>query len=127
MRVLITGVTGMTGSHLAGGREQESGVRGQEPAGQGKLSARLLEDRVTTPTMLADHSEPGKLNLVYGELNDPVAMQTVIATVRLDRIFHPSLHSGQALAAQSFVPASWSAPAEMLSSTVLLCGKMRLP
>jgi UDP-glucose 4-epimerase len=41
---------------------------------------------------------------VYGELNDPLAMRTAIATVRPDRIFHP--------AAQSFVPASWRAPAE---------------
>jgi GDP-D-mannose dehydratase len=141
MRVLITGVTGMTGSHLAEyilANHPDVELYGMcrwrsrmdnlaDLAAQGKLNTRPLEGRVMTPEMLADHSEPGKLNLVYGELNDPVAMQTVIATVRLDRIFHPSLHSGQALAAQSFVPASWSAPAEMLSSTVLLCGKMRLP
>ena len=56
--------------------------------------------------MLIACREPGKLNLVYGDLNDPVAMHTVLATVRPDRIFH--------LAAQSFVPASWSAPVETL-------------
>jgi GDP-4-dehydro-6-deoxy-D-mannose reductase len=38
-------------------------------------------------------------------------MRTVIATVRPDRIFH--------LAAQSFVPASWSAPAETFQINVI--------
>lgn len=61
--------------------------------------------------MLAEHSATGKLNLVYGELNDPLAMRTVIGTVRPDRIFH--------LAVQSFVPASWSAPAETLQINVI--------
>lgn len=78
---------------------------------QGKLNTRPLEGRVTTPEMLADHTKPDALNLVYGELNDPVAMRTVIATVRPDRIFH--------LAAQSFVPASWSAPTETLQVNVI--------
>jgi GDP-4-dehydro-6-deoxy-D-mannose reductase len=53
---------------------------------------------------------------VYGELNDPLAMRTVIATVRPDRIFH--------LAAQSFVPASWSAPAETFQ--INLIGQIHL-
>lgn len=66
---------------------------------------------MTTPEMLAEHSATGKLNLVYGELNDPLAMRTVIGTVRPDRIFH--------LAVQSFVPASWSAPAETLQINVI--------
>ena len=70
-------------------------------ANEGKLNTRPLEGRITTAAALAEHYESGRLNLVYGELNDPVAMQTVIATVRPNRIFH--------LAAQSFVPASWSA------------------
>lgn len=54
--------------------------------------------------MLTEHSESDKLNLVYGELNDPLAMRMAITTVRPERIFH--------LAVQSFVPASWSALAE---------------
>jgi GDP-4-dehydro-6-deoxy-D-mannose reductase len=141
MRVLITGVTGMTGSHLAeyilvnhpdvelygmcrwrsrmDNPSTGSGRRLADLADQGKLNTRPLEGRVTTPAMLSDHSKSGALNLVYGELNDPLAMRTVIATVRPDRIFHPSLHSGQALAAQSFVPASWSAPAETLQTNVI--------
>ena len=80
-------------------------------AAWGKVNTKSLESRVMTLEMLTDHCESGKLNLVYGELNDPLAMRTVIATVRPDRIFH--------LAAQSFVPASWSAPAETFQINVI--------
>ena len=125
MRVLITGVTGMAGSHLAEyilANHPEVELYGMcrwrsrmdnlaDLADQGKLNTRPLEGRVTTPEMLAEHSEADKLNLVYGELNDFLAMHTVIAAVRPDRIFH--------LAAQSFVPASWSAPAETLQTNVI--------
>ena len=102
MRVLITGVTGMAGSHLAEyilanhpGAELYGMCRWRsrmdnlaDLSDQGKLNTRPLEGRVTTPEMLAEHSESDKLNLVYGELNDFLAMHTVIATVRPDRIFH---------------------------------------
>jgi GDP-4-dehydro-6-deoxy-D-mannose reductase len=118
--VLITGVTGMAGSHLAEyilANHPEVELYGMcrwrsrmdnlaDLSAHGLLNSRPLEGRATTPALLAACTEPGKLNLVYGELSDPLAMQTVIATVRPDRIFH--------LAAQSFVPASWSAPAETL-------------
>ena len=120
MRVLITGVTGMAGSHLA------EYILAEQPnislygmcrwrsrmdnlanlSASGKLNTSLLEGRITTREMLVERSEPGKLNLVYGELNDASAMRTVIATILPDRIFH--------LAAQSFVPASWSAPVETM-------------
>lgn len=36
-------------------------------AAQGKVNTKPLEGRVTTLEMLTDHSESGKLNLVYGE------------------------------------------------------------
>lgn len=117
-RILITGVTGMAGSHLA------EYILAQHPqfelygmcrwrsrmdnlsnlAAQSLVNTRPIEGRVTTSEVLLACREPGKLNLVYGDLKDPVAMHTVLATVRPDRIFH--------LAAQSFVPASWSAPVE---------------
>jgi GDP-4-dehydro-6-deoxy-D-mannose reductase len=125
MRILITGVTGMAGSHLAEyvlANHPEVHLFGMcrwrsrmdnlaDLAREGKLNTRPLEGRVATAAALIEYCEPGKLNLVYGELNDPLAMQTVIATVCPDRIFH--------LAAQSFVPASWSAPAETLRVNVI--------
>lgn len=125
MRVLITGVTGFAGSHLAeyilanypavelyGMCRWRSRMDNlADLATQGRVNISPLEGRVTTPEMLGKRSEPNKLNLVYGELNDPLAMRTVIATVRPDRIFH--------LAAQSFVPASWSMPAETFQVNVI--------
>ncbi|MFO7917520.1 MAG: GDP-mannose 4,6-dehydratase [Anaerolineae bacterium] len=120
MRILITGVTGFAGSHLAEyilDNQPQTELYGMcrwrsrmdnlaDLKARGKLNPRPLEGRVTTPQMLAEHSHPDALNLVYGELNDPLAMRTLIAAVRPHRIFH--------LAAQSFVPASWSAPADTL-------------
>jgi hypothetical protein len=61
--------------------------------GEGKLNTKPLRGGVTT--QLTERGESGKLNMVHGGLNDPLAMRTVIATVRPDRNFH--------LAAQSFV------------------------
>jgi GDP-D-mannose dehydratase len=103
MRVLITGVTGMTGSHLAeyilathpdvmlfGMCRWRSRMDNlADLSAQGKLNTRPLEGRAMTPEMLAEHSEPDRLNLVYGELNDFLAMYTMIAAVRPDRIFPP--------------------------------------
>ncbi len=119
-RVLITGVTGMAGSHLAEyilanfphvelygmcrWRSRMENLAGL--VARGLVNSRPLEGRASTSGLLAECRAPGKLNLVYGELADPGAMRTVIETVRPDRIFH--------LAAQSFVPASWSAPAETM-------------
>jgi GDP-4-dehydro-6-deoxy-D-mannose reductase len=97
MRVLITGVTGFVGSHLA----EYCVGKGHEVAGtmrwrsqQENLEA--VRDRVT---------------LFECDLRDGTASRHVIGDFRPDRIFH--------LAAQSFVAASWSAPAETLVTNVL--------
>jgi GDP-4-dehydro-6-deoxy-D-mannose reductase len=45
------------------------------------------------------------------DLRDAFSVRDVIETIRPDRIFH--------LAAQSFVPASWSAPSETLTTNLL--------
>src|SRR5262249_15874934 len=51
------------------------------------------------------------LNLLLGDLSDPSSMRRVVEGVRPDRIFH--------LAAQSFVPASWDAPAQTIDLNVI--------
>ncbi len=118
MRILITGVTGMVGSHLAEyilAHHPEVELYGmcrwrsrmdnlQDLAALDQLNTQALECRVTTREALGACYKAGQLNLVYGELGDALAMHTVVETVRPDRIFH--------LAAQSFVPVSWTAPAE---------------
>ena len=98
IRVLITGITGMAGSHLADycltlPDVQVFGIK-----------------RWRSRTENVEHLE-GKVQMLEGDIADATSMRRVIEEVRPDRIFH--------LAAQSFVPTSWSAPAETMSINVL--------
>ncbi len=98
MRVLITGVTGFAGSHLA---EYALAQPGVEVYGTCRTRSRL--DNII-------HLE-GRLRLVECDLRDPFSVQALIALTRPDRLFH--------LAAQSFVPTSWTAPEETIVTNVL--------
>ena len=51
------------------------------------------------------------LHLVECDLRDPFSVKRVIAEIKPDRIFH--------LAAQSFVPTSWKAPEETLTTNIM--------
>ena len=53
----------------------------------------------------------GKINLVEGDIRDYISVKRVLDEVRPDLIFH--------LAAQSFVPTSWKAPQETLTTNIL--------
>lgn len=97
MRVLITGVTGFVGSHLA---EYCVGL-GHEVAGT--MRWRSQQQNVA--------SVRDRLQLFECDLRDGTAARSVITEFRPDRIFH--------LAAQSFVASSWSAPAETMTNNVL--------
>jgi GDP-4-dehydro-6-deoxy-D-mannose reductase len=117
LRVLITGVTGFAGSHLAeyllqrGDVEVYGACRWRSRldnlsglARSGRLNQRGLDGIVSTVDELRATVNPDALNLLQGDMADPYQMKTLIAVVKPQRIFH--------LAAQSFVPTSWSAPAE---------------
>jgi GDP-4-dehydro-6-deoxy-D-mannose reductase len=52
-----------------------------------------------------------RVNLLECDLRDTTSVKNLIARVRPDKIFH--------LAAQSFVPSSWNAPAESLTTNIL--------
>ena len=128
MRVLITGVTGMAGSHLA---EYLLTVPDVQVYGLYRFRSRLdnLSDliasqrvnyiakggNVRTPEELArridTETRVDQLNLLLGDLTDPSSTRRVVAGLRPDRIFH--------LAAQSFVPSSWEAPAQTLELNVI--------
>jgi GDP-4-dehydro-6-deoxy-D-mannose reductase len=97
MRVLITGVTGFVGSHLA----EYCLDLGHEVAGTMRWRSQQENLEVVR----------GKVTLYEADLRDGTAVRSVIQEFRPDWIFH--------LAAQSFVAASWSAPAETLSTNVL--------
>lgn len=98
-RVLITGITGFAGSHLA------DYVLAEHPGVEvwGTYRWRSRRDNI-------EHLE-GKIQLVECELEDPVAVRRALELSRPDAVFH--------LAAQSFVPTSWVAPADTLRSNVL--------
>lgn len=98
MRVLITGVTGFAGSHLA---DFVLGQPGTTVFGTFRPRSRL--DNVL-------HLLPF-VRLVECDLRDPFAVQTTVREVSPDRVFH--------LAAQSFVPTSWTAPEETLTTNVI--------
>ena len=128
MRVLITGVTGMAGSHLAeyllgmGDVELFATYRWrsrmenlEELKREGKLVFVTEDSPILSASglesMIKGHAQPGKLNLIEGDITDPFSMRRFIAALRPERIFH--------LAAQSYVPGSWSAPADTLYTNII--------
>lgn len=117
MRALITGVTGMAGSHLAeyllsrddievyGTFRWRSRMDNlSDLARQGRLN--VIQPGVADTSAVARSGRERALNLVEIDLLDPWAVRRVVSAVRPDFIFH--------LAAQSFVPTSWHAPAQTM-------------
>jgi len=95
MRVLITGITGFAGSHLAEyilANKPESKVFG------------LVRWRSRMDNILGFRD---KVELHEGDLKDYISLKKCLKDIKPDTIFH--------LAAQSFVPTSWRLPAETLS------------
>lgn len=99
MRVLITGITGFAGSHLA------EYVLANHP--QAEVFG-ILRWRSRTENI---ESIQQRINLSECDLRDATSVKQLLARVRPDKIFH--------LAAQSFVPSSWNAPAESLTTNIL--------
>jgi GDP-4-dehydro-6-deoxy-D-mannose reductase len=92
MRVLITGITGFAGSHLADYiLECHPGV---EIFGIVRWRSRM--DNIL-------HIQ-NKINMIEADLKEMGSLKKCLAEAKPDRIFH--------LAAQSFVPTSWKCPAE---------------
>lgn len=98
MKVLITGITGFAGSHLAEyvlaqpGVEVYGTIRNRSPL---ENIAHLAE----------------KVQLRECDLRDPFSVKRIITEIEPDWIFH--------LAAQSFVPTSWNAPEETLTTNII--------
>ena len=97
MRILITGITGFVGSHLA----EWALAQGAEVVGSLRWRSKTehiehLRDRLT---------------LVESDLRDALSVRTLLAEARPDWIIH--------LAAQSFVAASWQTPVETFYTNVI--------
>lgn len=97
MKILITGITGFVGSHLA----EYALIQGAEVYG----TVRWRSDRSNIAHLLGD------VSLLDCDLTDASATTQAILEARPDRIFH--------LAAQTFVPTSWRAPAGTFVTNVI--------
>jgi GDP-4-dehydro-6-deoxy-D-mannose reductase len=98
MRALITGITGFAGSHLA------EHLLAEHPEVEVYGTFRW-RSRMENVEHLRD-----RIHLVETDLRDSTSVLTALDKSRPDYIFH--------LAAQSFVPASWSAPNETLTTNI---------
>lgn len=98
MRALITGITGFAGSHLA------EHILAEHPDVEvfGTFRWRSRMDNV-------EHLDR-KIQLLETDLRDYSSMHRALDISRPDYVFH--------LAAQSYVPASWTAPTETLVTNI---------
>ena len=98
MKALITGITGFVGSHLA-----------EYLLNMGNVEVSGIE-RWRSKTENIDHIK-NKIKFIECDLRDASSVEKAITTIKPDKIFH--------LAAQSFVPTSWHAPAETLTTNII--------
>ena len=97
-KALVTGITGFAGSHLADYLLQE-----EEIEVIGTMRPRSRTENI-------EHIRH-KIRLVEADIRDAASMFYIIQSVKPDYIFH--------LAAQSFVPMSWKAPSETLTTNII--------
>ena len=99
MKILITGVTGMVGSHLA------EYVLAEHPSVEvhGLVRWRSPKDNI--------RAIEKKVKLHLGDLRDLSGLTNLLTRVQPDRIFH--------LAAQSYVDQSFAAPIDTLDTNIL--------
>ncbi len=97
-RVLVTGITGFAGSHLT-----------DYLLGMGSLKIYGIK-RWRSRTENIEHFID-RVDFYECDLRDASSVRDLIEFVKPDMVFH--------LAAQSFVPTSWSAPAESLETNIM--------
>ncbi len=97
MRLLITGITGFVGSHMA----EYALAQGAEVFGSSRWRSR---------TENIEHLR-SQIKLIECDLRDLAAVRSLLEVAEPTHVVH--------LAAQSFVGASWQMPAETLSTNVI--------
>ena len=108
-RVLITGVTGMVGSHLVDFLLEETDwdVYGLARWNDSLENIEHLSDRI---------NKKDRIELIYGDLNDLASLITAIEKSKPDYIFH--------LAAQSYPQTSFDSPLETLDTNIIGTAKV---
>jgi GDP-mannose 4,6-dehydratase len=103
-KALITGITGMVGSHMA-----DYLLSNTDWEIYGFL--RWNEDLSNLDHLIEKINKKERINLVYGDLNDLPSLYRCVKSVHPDYIFH--------LAAQSYPLTSFYAPLETLTTNIL--------
>jgi len=101
--VLITGITGMVGSHLADFLLEETDWNIV-----GLCRWRSPLDNIAGLVPLINRKE--RVQLIYGDLRDPHSLAQAVGSCRPDYVFH--------LAAQSFPKTSFDAPTETFDTNI---------
>ena len=102
-RALITGITGMVGSHLA---EYLLEQTDWDVVGMCRWRSPLDNLAKIAPRI----NSGDRASLLYGDLRDTLSIQNVVAAARPDYVFH--------LAAQSFPRTSFDSPIDTLDTNV---------
>jgi len=103
-RVLITGITGMVGSHLA-----DYLLEATDWEVWGMLRWRSPLDNIEH--LLDRANKKDRINLVYADLNDQVALLHAVEESRPDFVFH--------LAAQSYPKTSFESPLDTYNTNII--------
>ena len=101
MKILITGLTGFVGSHLA-----EYCLTQPDTKIYGTVFSHHLGDELKRVEHIKD-----KIELLECDLTNRIAVARVLEKTKPDKIFH--------LAAQSFVPTSWKSPEDTLFNNII--------
>ena len=102
-KVLITGISGMVGSHLADFLLEKTDwhlvgmVRWRSPLD----NLQHLIERINSGD---------RMSLVYGDLTDPLSLEKIAAENKFDYVYH--------LAAQSYPQTSFSAPLDTFNTNI---------
>mgnify|MGYP003655044310 CR=1 FL=1 len=109
MKALITGITGMVGSHLADYllKNTDWEICGFARWNDDLDNIRHLLDRI---------NKKDRISLFYGDLNDLPSLISAMTKVKPDYIFH--------LAAQSYPQTSFVAPLETLDTNIMGTAKV---
>ena len=102
-KVLITGITGMVGSHLADFLIKETNW---EIYGMCRWRSPL--DNIVH--LIDDINSKKRIHLIYGDLRDTISIDNVVKNVIPDFVFH--------LAAQSYPKTSFDAPLDTLDTNI---------
>jgi GDP-mannose 4,6-dehydratase len=103
-KVLITGITGMVGSHMV-----DYLLKNTDWQIYGLL--RWNEDLFNIQHLIEKINKKERIHLVYGDLNDLPSLNRAINTSKPDYVFH--------LAAQSYPLTSFYAPLETLQTNII--------